>query len=177
MANRIPLPYDYLPSVPAFTVVSEDIADGKTLDARHVYNSFGHSGGNVSPQLRWSGAPEGTRSFTVTCYDPDAPTASGFWHWVAVNLPASTSELPREAGSGDETLPGDAFHVRNDYGTRDYGGAAPPAGHGPHRYVFAVHAVGVEQLEVTPDVSPAVVGFNLFFHTLGRALIIPEYEV
>jgi Raf kinase inhibitor-like YbhB/YbcL family protein len=177
MANRIPLPYDYLPSVPAFTLVSEDLAEGKLLDERHVYNSFGLTGGNVSPHLRWAGAPEGTRSFTVTCYDPDAPTASGFWHWVAVNLPATTGELPRDAGASDATLPGDAFHVRNDYGTRDYGGAAPPAGHGPHRYVFVVHAVGVEQLDVSPDVSPAIVGFNLFFHTVGRALLIAEYEI
>lgn len=177
MANRPPNPFDFLTPAATFELASDQIADGEELAEGHVFNSFGQSGGNRSPQLRWSGAPEGTLSYAVTCYDPDAPTMSGFWHWVAVNLPAGTSELPEGAGSDDASLPGESsFHVRNDYGTRDYGGAAPPEGHGPHRYIFTVHALDVEKLDVTPDVTPAIVGFNLNYHTLGRAHLIPVYE-
>lgn len=175
MPNRPPNPYDYLPRVPSFTLVSDDLTEGAPLPREHVYHAMG--GGNRSPHLSWSGAPDGTRGFVVTCYDPDAPTASGFWHWSAVNLPGGSTELPAGAGAGDETLPGEnSFHVRNDYGTRDYGGAAPPEGHGPHRYIFTVHAVDVDALDVTADTSPAVVGFNLFFHTLGRAQLTATYE-
>jgi hypothetical protein len=134
-------------------------------------------GQNLSPQLAWSGFPAETRSFAVTCYDPDAPTGSGFWHWVLVNVPASVTELPRGAGSTSSAgLPG-AFSVRNDYGESTYGGSAPPAGDRPHRYVFAVHALDVEKLDVTPDTSAAAVGFNLTFHTLARAVIRPTYQV
>jgi Raf kinase inhibitor-like YbhB/YbcL family protein len=176
MSNQAPNPYDFLPEVPTFTLVSDDFAEGDRLPLDQVYTALG--GGNRSPHLRWSGWPEGTRSFVVTCFDPDAPTVSGFWHWSAVNLPAGTTQLASGAGAGDGTLPGEqSFHVRNDYGTRDYGGAAPPAGHKPHRYMFTVHAVDVDVLDVDRDVSPAVVGFNLFFHTLGRAYLTGVYEV
>src|ERR1700761_1243763 len=169
MADRAPLPYDFLPPVPAFTVTSDDVADGEMLTDKHVYNSFGMSGQNVSPHLTWSGFPAETRGFAVTCYDPDAPTGSGFWHWVAVNLPGSVTELDR----GADPLPGGAFCVRNDYGDRNYGGAAPPPGDRAHRYVFAVHAIDVDALEVGSDASPAYVGFNLAFHTLARATLRP----
>jgi Raf kinase inhibitor-like YbhB/YbcL family protein len=174
MADRLraPHPYDVLPEVPSFTLESEDIADGEMLSDDQVFNSFGMSGNNISPQLGWSGFPPETRGFAVTCYDPDAPTHSGFWHWVLFDLPAEVTELPRGAATGDQAaLPAGAVHARNDYGTRDFGGAAPPAGDPPHRYVFAVHAVDQEKLGVDGDASPAVVGFNLTFHTIARAHI------
>jgi Raf kinase inhibitor-like YbhB/YbcL family protein len=112
----------------------------------------------------------------VTLYDPDAPTGSGFWHMVLLDVPASVTDLATGAVSGDQPgLPAGAFCVRNDYGSKDFGGAAPPAGDPPHRYVFAVHAVDADSLGVSSDVSPAVAGFNLTFHTLARALLIPVY--
>ncbi|GAA3957120.1 YbhB/YbcL family Raf kinase inhibitor-like protein [Actinoplanes auranticolor] len=166
-----PDPYDILPPVPAFTLTSADVADGRPLDELYAHTSVG--GKNLSPQLSWSGFPAETRGFVVTCFDPDAPTGSGFWHWVAVNLPASVTELDR----GVDPLPEDAFTVRNDYGESGYGGAAPPPGDRPHRYVFAVHAIDVDRLEVGADATPAYVGFNLAFHTLARATIRPTYQV
>jgi Raf kinase inhibitor-like YbhB/YbcL family protein len=166
-----PDPYDLLPPVPSFTVTSTDMTDGQPLDDMFTHPSVG--GKNVSPQLSWSGFPAETRGFVVTCFDPDAPTGSGFWHWLVVNLPASVTELER----GVDPLPGGAFCVRNDYGERNYGGSAPPPGDRPHRYVFAVHALDVDKLEVGPDASPAYVGFNLAFHTLARATIRPTYQV
>jgi len=137
---------------------------------------MGMTGGNVSPQLRWSGAPAGTQSYAVTCFDPDAPTGSGFWHWVVFDIPASVTELPRGAGSGDGAgLPSGAIHARNDTGEHGYIGAAPPPGHGDHRYVFAVHALEVPTLGLDASASPAYVGFNLTFKTLARGTIIAVY--
>jgi len=166
-----PDPYDILPSVPTFAVTSTDMTDGQPLDELFAHTSVG--GKNLSPQLAWSGFPAETRGFVVTCFDPDAPTGSGFWHWVAVNLPASVTALAR----GVDPLPEGAFSVRNDYGETGYGGAAPPPGDRPHRYVFAVHALDVDRLEVGADATPAYVGFNLAFHTLARAAIRPTYQV
>ena len=169
-----PDPYDILPPKPSFQLRSDDLTDGQPLDPRFAHDSVG--GGNVSPHLAWSGFPEPTRGFVVTCFDPDAPTGSGFWHWVLVGLPAGTVELPTGAGTPGGDLPKGAYHVRNDYGPAAYGGAAPPAGDIPHRYVFTVHAVDTE-LDLDPSVSPAVVGFNLAFHTLARAVLRATFQV
>lgn len=169
-------PYAELPEVPSFTVTSTDIADGETLPVPQRSGIFGAGGEDRSPQLSWSGFPAETRSFVVTCYDPDAPTASGFWHWAVVDIPASVTELP--SGAGDESgsgLPEGAFQLTNDAGLARYLGAAPPPGHGPHRYFFVVHAVDVPTLGIEASVRPAIVGFNLAFHTLARAMITPTY--
>jgi Raf kinase inhibitor-like YbhB/YbcL family protein len=173
-----PDPYTFLPEVPSFTLTSSDVEDGGTIPEAHRSAAFGVPGGeDRSPQLSWSGFPEGTKSFAVTVYDPDAPTASGFWHWAVANIPASVTELPAGAGAqGGAGLPAGAVQLRNDGGFAGYVGAAPPAGHGPHRYYVVVHAVDVERLEVPEDASPAFLGFTLFSHTLARATITPVFE-
>jgi Raf kinase inhibitor-like YbhB/YbcL family protein len=179
MADRPtpPNPYDFLPPVPSFEVTSTDCADGQPLPRPHVSGVMGAGGEDRSPQLAWRGFPEGARSFAVTVFDPDAPTASGFWHWAVANLPASVTELPAGAGDRDgSALPAGAVQLRNDAGFPGYVGAAPPAGHGPHRYFVVVHAVDTDRLDVTPDTTPAVLGFNLFSHTLARATLVVTYE-
>jgi Raf kinase inhibitor-like YbhB/YbcL family protein len=170
-------PYSELPSVPSFDVTSTDVVDGGTLDTAQLSGIFGVPGGqDVSPSLTWSGFPEGTKSFVVTCYDPDAPTASGFWHWAVVDLPASTTSLPTDAGTEGGDLPAGAFTLANDAGLSRFLGAAPPPGHGPHRYFFVVHAVDVETLGIPAAASNAFLGFNLFSHTLARATIVATHE-
>lgn len=170
-------PYDLLPKVPSFEVASTDIKDGGCLPSSQVSGIFGAGGDDCSPELSWTGFPSETESFVVTCYDPDAPTVSGFWHWSVVDIPASVTSLPRGAGdeAGDQ-LPEGAFQLRNDAGLRRYLGAAPPPGHGRHRYFFVVHAVDSETLDIPDDASNALLGFNLFSHTLARATTVCWYE-
>jgi Raf kinase inhibitor-like YbhB/YbcL family protein len=176
MAERsFPNPYDILPKVPPLTVASDDVNHGEELGTAHRFAGMGVDGENLSPHLSWSGHPPETGSFAVTCFDPDAPTGSGFWHWLVVDIPADVTELARGAGSGATPLPAGAFHVRNDFGEHAYGGAAPPPGHGPHRYIFAVHALDTDKLGVDESATPAFVGFNLSFHTIARGLVIPEF--
>jgi Raf kinase inhibitor-like YbhB/YbcL family protein len=160
-------------------VTSSSFKDGDYLSMDHVMAAsygFGCSGGNQSPQLSWSGAPEGTRTFAVTCFDPDAPTGSGFWHWVVANIPGTVSELPLDAGNpASGKLPAGAVTLRNDAGTNAYAGPCPPQGDHPHRYYFTVFAVGGE-LQVNEQTSPAVCGFQLHFNTLAKAEIVGLYR-
>lgn len=170
-------PYYSLPLVAEFEVTSRDIADGQTLATPHVSGIFGAGGEDLSPHLAWSGFPAETRSFVVTCFDPDAPTGSGFWHWNVVDIPVSVTELPTGAGTHDAPdLPAGAITINNDAGLPGYLGSAPPPGHGPHRYVFAVHAMSVDTLGIDDSVSNAIAGFNMFGKVLARATITPVYE-
>ena len=178
MSTSPPNPYDFLPTVGSFTVTSTDTADGQPLAMKHASGAFGVEGGqDISPQLAWSGFPAETKSFAVTMYDPDAPTASGFWHWAVANLPTTVTALETDAGSPDGTkIPAGGIMLKGDGGAARFIGAAPPPGHGKHRYMFCVHAVDVEKLDVNADSTPAFLGFNLFSHTLARAFLVATYE-
>ena len=178
MADRPvpPNPYDFLPQVPAFTLESSEIGHGERLPTPHTSGAMGVPGGeDRSPQLSWSGFPEETRGFAVTVYDPDAPTTSGFWHWAVTGIPASVTELA--GGAASDGLPAGAVQLRNDAGFAGYVGAAPPAGHGTHRYYVVVHALDTDDLGVPAEATPAYLGFNLFSHTLARGTIVAEYDV
>ena len=162
-----------------FKLSSQSFRDGDYLGEAHILSKdfgFGCAGGNQSPQLSWSEAPSGTKSFAVTCYDPDAPTGSGFWHWLVVNIPANVSELELGAGSAGGKLPVGALQTRTDFGAPGYGGPCPPEGDHPHRYLFTVFAVKADRLDVKADTSAAVVGFNLNFNTLAKAAIMGLFK-
>jgi Raf kinase inhibitor-like YbhB/YbcL family protein len=173
---RAPLTFELFPPVPEFVVTSEDVVDGERLSDQQVANIMGYNGQNLSPQLSWSGYPATTKSFAITIHDPDAPTGSGFWHWLIFDIPASVSSIGPGAGSSDGShLVAGAVQVRNDTGQLGYIGAAPPAGDPPHRYVHTVHAVDVETLGLSSDATPAFVGFNLRFHAIARAQLVPIF--
>ncbi len=159
---------------------SDSFNDGDYLGMDHVLSAaygFGCNGGNRSPHLAWSGAPAGTQSFALTCFDPDAPTGSGFWHWVVVNIPASVTGLAVDAGNPTSgKLPAGSLQVRTDFGAPGYGGPCPPQGDHPHRYLFTIFAVGVGNLPVTADTSAAVVGFQLHFNTLAKAELMGLFK-
>ena len=159
-----------------FTLASPTIKPGSTLTQEQVFSGFGCTGKNVSPALKWSGAPEGTKSYAVTVYDPDAPTGSGWWHWVVYNLPAGVTELG--AGAGDASganLPKGAAQGRTDFGSAAFGGACPPVGDKPHRYIFTVHALKVDKIEPPADATAALIGFLINANRLGKASFTAKY--
>jgi Raf kinase inhibitor-like YbhB/YbcL family protein len=179
-------PFARLPVVPSFTVTSTDVTDGQPLPPAQMSGIFKVPGGkDLSPQLSWSGAPAETKSYTVTMYDPDAPSGSGFWHWAVADIPAPVTGLPTGAGDGaGKHVPAGAFHLPNDVRLARFIGAGPPPGDGRHRYVIVVQALGIEkvgqlQLQVQADSTPAWLGFgiNISGHLLGRAVITPWAEI
>ncbi len=158
----------------AFSLSSPTFVEGKTLPPDHVFNSFGCSGGNHSPAIAWRDPPAGTKSFAVTLYDPDAPTGSGWWHWLVVNIPASANGLAADIG-GAGSLPAGALQTRTDYGKPGFGGACPPAGNKPHHYILTVQALDVDKLPLEADASGALAGFYINAHSLGKASITATY--
>ena len=160
----------------AVTLTSPGLVDGATLPAAQVFNGFGCSGDNQSPALNWGDLPEGTQSLAITLYDPDAPTGSGWWHWVVYNLPPTSSGLPAGAGGSDGTgLPAGTVQGRTDYGVPGFGGACPPVGNKPHRYQLTLYALDIARLPVAADASAAMVGFFLNAHALGKASLTWHY--
>lgn len=168
-----PDPYDYLPPLPAFSLTSTDLVDGQRVPLDHVHTSAG--GANISPELSWSGFPPETASFVVTCFDPDAPTPCGYWHWVVVDIPATVTHLPAGAGESDATLLG-GYHITTDMGSAAFGGSAPPPGDMTHRYMYVVHAVDVASLELPPGANATVAAFYLAFHAIARARLTVTYD-
>ncbi len=165
------------PAAHAFELTSQDIQAGQPMPKAQEYSGFGCDGDNRSPQLAWKDAPEGTKSFALTVYDPDAPTGSGWWHWVAFNIPADVHELPAGAGDPQAGLaPAGMVQHRTDYGSLGFGGACPPKGDKPHRYQFRIFALDVDRLDIAPEASDALVGFMLNAHKLGVAGLEALYQ-
>lgn len=159
-------PYALATPAPALTVRSDDMTDGQPKPLAFCGPSLGGEG--LSPHLTWSGFPPETRSFAIVCYDPDAPTGTGFMHWAVANIPAEVTSVARGAGAPDGPMPAGSLTLPNDLRVRGYVGAEPPPGTGGHRYVFIVHAVDVPVLDIDPELTPVVLGFQLHFHTLAR---------
>ena len=159
-----------------FTLSSPDVSEGGTLASAQVYKGLGCTGDNVSPELTWSGAPAGTKSFALTVYDPDAPTGSGWWHWLILNIPPSVTKLAKNAGNPAAKLaPKMSIETRTDFGTPGYGGPCPPKGDAPHHYIFTVFALDADKLPVDAKASAVVVGSNLHSHTLAKATLTATY--
>ncbi len=159
-----------VPASAPFTLRSADVAANATMTLTQVFNGFGCTGQNVSPALAWTGAPAGTKSFAVTVYDPDAPTGSGWWHWMVYDIPASTTSLPSGVGEkGKPALPAGAQQGMTDFGAKRWGGPCPPPGDKPHRYIFTVFALKVAKLDVPPTATSALIGYNLNGNALGKA--------
>ena len=159
----------------ALTLSSNSFNDGDYLDKKHSLSSdfgFGCDGNNQSPELHWEGAPHGTRSFALTCYDPDAPIGSGFWHWVVVNIPQDALSITE----GPNSLPHAALETRTDFGRPGYGGPCPPQGDHPHRYIFTLFSLSVDSLPVKYDTSAALVGFMLNQNTIERATLMGFFK-
>ena len=168
------------PLASAFELTSTDFQPGGRLSENQVFKGFGCEGGNISPQLSWRDAPAGSKSFAITVYDPDAPTGSGWWHWVVWNIPASVNALRAGIGSvhahPNFRLPEGAVEGRTDFGAVGFGGACPPAGDKPHRYIFTVHALKVDKLELPENPTAALVGFMLNANRLGKATLEAQYS-
>ena len=163
-------------SAEPFTLKSATVAEGGTIGNSHVFAGFGCTGGNLSPALAWTGAPADAKSFAVTVYDPDAPTGSGWWHWVVFNIPAGTAGLPEGAGSAAGTLlPAGSVQSVTDFGQPGYGGPCPPAGDKPHHYIFTVHALKVDSLPLDAKASGAMVGFFLGQNAIAKASVTGVY--
>ena len=161
----------------ALTLTSKDIAHGQLMAKAQEFNGFGCSGADLSPHLAWENAPKGTKSFAITAYDPDAPTGSGWWHWQIVNIPLSVTELKGGAGSTKtDNAPKGSTQVQNDYGSRGFGGACPPQGHGVHHYRFTLHALSVEKLTLPEDASGALAGYMINANTIESATIESLYK-
>jgi Raf kinase inhibitor-like YbhB/YbcL family protein len=162
---------------PGFRVASVVLHDGDTLPLAQVYEGSGCDGGNRSPALSWNGAPDGTRGYAVTMFDPDAPTGHGWWHWLAYDLPARTTSLPENAGNASGTgLPAGARQARNDFGSLGYGGACPPAGDNPHRYIITVYALPVARLSLAASASAAQLDATLKRDALASARLTLKYS-
>ncbi len=158
-----------------FTLKSNNLGGQSTK--KEEFNGFGCSGENQSPQLSWENAPKGTKSFAVTMYDPDAPTGSGFWHWVVFDIPSEVHELVSGAGKvNSNLLPKNTIQSVTDYGIKGFGGPCPPEGHGFHRYIITVYALKVDKLNLNEDTNPAVVGFYLWQNAISKASIISYYK-
>jgi len=156
----------------ALTLTSPDIEPGAKISDEQVASIMGCPGKNISPALSWSGAPEGTKSFALSVYDPDAPTGSGFWHWVVFDIPATTTSLAKNAGDPKANLmPAGVVTAHDDAGIAGYLGPCPPKGDPPHHYNFQIFAVDVDKLDADASASPAYVGFNLHFHALAKATL------
>jgi len=160
-----------------FKLSSNDIKQGELMSKNQEFNGFGCSGKDLSPHLKWSGAPEGTKSFAITAYDPDAPTGSGWWHWQIVNIAKEHTELKAGAGSTKQALgPNGSIQIKNDYGQRGFGGACPPKGHGIHHYRFTVHAISVDNLAIPEDASGALAGYMINANTIESATLESLYQ-
>ncbi len=166
-----PDPNEFMTALAPLNLTSDDVAAGQPLKDDQIYDK-----GNTSPQLSWEPGPEGTRSYVVSCYDPDAPSPAGWWHWMAVDIPADVTSLDAGAGASDDSLPGNGLHLRNDFGENRYGGSAPPEGDMLHRYYFAVHAVQEETLEVEPSTPPTQVACMMAFKGLARGVVMGTYQ-
>ena len=179
VATFIAVLFAWMPKTSAaeFTLSSDDVSSGELMAKSQEFNGFGCSGGDQSPHLAWNHAPEGTKSFAITVYDPDAPTGSGWWHWQLVNIPSDVTELASGAGNADGTeAPAGSVHVANDYGGKSFGGACPPQGHGVHRYRFTVHALSVETLDLPENASGALAGYMINANALGTSTIEALYQ-
>lgn len=158
-------------SAASFTLTSPQVKEGGTLTDAQVFNGFGCTGKNISPALEWNNAPAGTKSFAVTLYDPDAPTGSGWWHWVVFNIPADAKGLALSAGNDPKLLPAGAVQSVTDFAVPGFGGACPPPGDKAHRYIFTVYALDVPRMDLPPTTMPATVGFSMYGHVLGKATL------